>query len=394
MNKIVILLLFLVCSINLYGQTMHSILFTNMEEQGRELDRTAEMKQMTEFCMSIADALGYKHDLHCHSGVEFTSRMLEREIASLNVQENDVVIFYYAGHGCNWDDDDWPHMAFLDKQYWETTAYNKLKAVSKKAKLLLCIASCCNMDSEGRRKESMQYAPIDKEKAKKLFLGFSGQKAIIASSSIRGQYTYSWSSGMMLGSIYTISLRKTITDALSGISNIELTWYGIFEATKQQTLAYTNNKQLPQYVIENNSRQNIVIVPLTKQKTKNAQVKIDKIWLKKNIKHNGVNCVEIHVKLNTHFMEQSGGRVVALFESPKGHILKDTNNNYCTDDGQVSVGTDFGSHYEHAIYPNITLIIPNDEIHTTKMNSTYYIKLGIYDYSQNKYIYFSGYIPS
>ena len=391
-NRIILILPFLICSIHFYGQTMHSILFTNMEEQGRELDRTAEMKQMTEFCISIADALNYKHNLRCHSGAEFTSKMLEKEIASLNVQENDVVIFYYAGHGCNWDDDDWPHMAFLDKQYWETTAFNKLKAVSKKAKLLLCIASCCNMDSEGRRKERAQYAPIDKEKARKLFLGFSGKKAIIASSSIRGQYTYSWSSGTMLGSIYTISLRKTINEALSGISNIGLTWNEIFEATKQQTLAYTNNRQLPQYVIENNSSQNIAITPLPSQKTKNAQAKIDKIWLEKNIKHNGVNCLEIHVRLNTHFMEQSGGRVVALFESPKGYMLKDTNNNYCTDDGQVSVGTDFGSHYEHAIYPDVTLIIPNDEIHATKRNYTCYIKLGVYDYSQNKYIYFSDYV--
>ena len=394
MKKNIVFFLFLicVCSTHLYGQTMHSILFTNMEEQGRELDRTAEMKQMTEFCNSIAESLGYEHNLRSHSGDEFTSNMLEKEIASLNVQENDVVIFYYAGHGCNWDDDNWPHMAFLDKQYWETTTFAKLKAVSKKAKLLLCIASCCNMDSEGRRKERMQYAPIDKERARKLFLGFSGKKAIIASSSVRGQYTYSWSSGPMLGSIYAISFRKTINEALSGISNVGLTWNDIFEATKRQTLAYTNNRQLPQYVIENNLMENIAITPLPSKRTKNAQAEIDSIWLKHNIRHNGVECLEIHVKLSTHFMDQSGGRIVALFESPKGYILKDKNNNYCTVDGQVSVGADFGSHYEHLTYPDITLIIPNEEIHSVKNNITYYIKLGVYDYNQNKYINFSDYV--
>ena len=61
------------------GQTMHSILFTNMEEQGRERDRTAELKQMMEFCTSIADALDFSHDLRCHSGSEFTSTMLGKD---------------------------------------------------------------------------------------------------------------------------------------------------------------------------------------------------------------------------------------------------------------------------------------------------------------------------
>ena len=49
-----------------------------MEEQGRENDRTAELKQMTDFCTSIADALDFSHDLRFHSGSEFTSTMLEK----------------------------------------------------------------------------------------------------------------------------------------------------------------------------------------------------------------------------------------------------------------------------------------------------------------------------
>ncbi|NPD92835.1 caspase family protein [Xylanibacter muris] len=363
-----------------------------MEEQGREKDRTAELKQMTEFCSSIADALDFSHDLRCHSGSEFTSTMLEKEISSLNVQEGDIVLFYYAGHGCNWDDDDWPHMTLLDRQYWETTVFSKLKNVSGKAKLLLCISSCCNMDSEGRRRERQQYSTLDKEKTKKLFLGFEGKKAIVASSSIRGQYTYSWSSGPMLGSIYTISLRKTINEALNGTTNTELTWDAIFESTKNQTLVYTNGKQLPQYKIEINKPRNITITQVSTSKAQTANASIEEIWIEHNKMHNDVKCMEIHAKLITHYMDDKGGRLVALFESPKGTALKDMNNNYRTVDGQVSVGTDFGSHYEHAKYSNIIMIIPNSEIHAVKGQKDYFIRLGIYDYHQKKYIQFSDYI--
>ena len=391
-HKILTIIFCLILANFTCGQTMHSILFTNMEEQGRERDRTAELKQMTEFCTSIAEALDFNHNLRLHSGSEFTSTMLEHEISALSVQEGDVVLFYYAGHGCNWDDDDWPHMALLDKQYWETTAFSKLKNMCGKAKLVLCISSCCNMDSEGRRREKQQYSSLDKDKAKKLFLGFEGKKAIIASSSIRGQYTYSWSSGSMLGSIYTISLRKTINEALDGTSNTELTWDAIFEATKNQTLAYTNGKQLPQYKIEVNKPRNITVTPTSTPRVQTANASIEDIWIEHNKVHNDVKCMEIHAKLTTHYMNDEGGRLVALFYSPKGTPLRDVNNNYRTGDGQVSVGTDFGSHYEHAKYSDIVMIIPNSEIHAVKGQKDYFIKLGVYDYHQKKYIQFCDYV--
>lgn len=393
MRRTTILLLFCYATATLLkAQTMHSILFTNMQEKGRENDRRAELQKMTNFCTSIAAALDYKHDLRIHSGNEFTSTMMEREISSLNVGEGDIVILYYAGHGCNWDDDNWPHMALLDKQYWESTAYSKLKAACTNAKLTLCIASCCNMDSEGQKKVNRNYAAIDKNKAKELFLGFEGKKSIIASSSIRGQFSYSWSSGATLGSIYTISLRKTIEDALSGASNIPLTWEGIFEGTKKQTLAYTNGKQLPQYKIEENKNRNIAATPATPKKQNNTgYASVENVWVKHNQMHNGIKCMEIHAKIITHHMNTDGGRLVALFESPRGTALKDTNGSYRTTEGQVSVGNDFGSHNEHASFSDITLIIPNSEIHSGNAGNTYCFYVGVYDYKQKKYVKLSDY---
>lgn len=391
-----IFLLVLVLNITITNaQTMHSLLFSNMKEPGRELDRTAEMNNMKNFCTEIATALGYSHDLRTHSDKEFTSSVFEKEVSSINVQEGDIVLFYYAGHGCNWDDDDWPHMCFLDRQYWESTAYTKLKEVSKNAKLTLCIASCCNMDSEGRKREQNgQFATMDKYKVKQLFTGFSGKRSIKISSSIRGQYTWSWTSGSNPGSIFSISLREVIRNATSSSASSILTWESILDAAKEKTMAYTKNKQLPQYIIEDRkSSSTTPRVPQQVQASKPSlgEATVQKIWIEHNKVINGLKYMAIHIKFETHNMAEKGGRIVAFFESPKGRGHKDTNGKYRTTDGNVSVGMDFGSHYVHSSYSDKVLLIPNSEIHPTSGKNKYYIKVGVYDYQANKYIAFSDY---
>ncbi len=380
---------FLTLSITyIHAQTMHSILFANMQEQGREADRTAELRNMMKFCNDIAAAIGYQHDLRTHSGSEFTSTMMEREISTLNVKDGDIVILYYAGHGCNWDDDDWPHMAFLDRQYWETTAFAKLQAVCSKAKLTLCIASCCNMDSRGRTGNyGYDNDVIDSRKAKQLFTGFNGRQTILTSSSIRGQYTYSWSSGNRLGSIYSISLRDEIYAAITGKKSTPLDWTSILEATKAQTLAYTNNKQLPQYKIyKNNDNANVVITQNISKSSNTPTAEVGNAYIEHNVDANGTKCMAIHVSFTTHFMTEYGGSVVAFFDSPQGVGVKDINGKYCTTSGTVCTSTNFGTHYQHSKFEDFKLMIPNEELHAPKGEHTYYVRIFIYDNKSKKYI--------
>ena len=132
------------------AQTFHAMIFSNMKESSqRAADRTEEMNNMRSFCQNIATTLGYRQDIRCHSDNEFTSTQFLQDIESMSIGSEDIVMLFYNGHGCNWDDDDWPHMCFKDKQYWQTTAYEKLQEKCSNAKLLLCIACCCNMDSRG-----------------------------------------------------------------------------------------------------------------------------------------------------------------------------------------------------------------------------------------------------
>lgn len=377
------------------SQTMHSIIFVNKKEVGREVDRTAEMNNMKNFCVEIANALGYNHNLRTHSDNEFTSKVAEQEIENLSVHENDVVVFYYAGHGCNWDDDDWPHMCFLDKQYWESTLYTKLKTKTRNAKLTLCIASCCNMDSEGRKREQNgKYYSMDSRKVRELFANFAGKRSIKISSSIRGQYTWSWTNGSNPGSIFSISLREVIRNAVSASSNTSLTWESVLEATKRKTLEYTNNKQLPQYVIEEvkEQRKATNVIPPSPSTSSKAEAIISKVSIEHNKEINGIKYMAIHVKFETHYMADSGGRLVAFFEMPKGTGVKDLNGKYCTKDGKVSVGLNFGSHYIHSSYSDKVLLIPNSEIHPVAGKHTYYIKVGVYDNQQQKYITYSDYV--
>ena len=100
----------------------------------------------------------------------------------------------------------------------------------------------------------------------------------------------------------------------------------------------------------------------------------------------------IHVKFETHYMTEYGGRLVAFFEMPKGTGVKDLNGKYRTTDGKVSVGLNFGSHYIHSSYSDKVLLIPNSEIHPVAGKHTYYIKVGVYDNQQKKYITFSDYV--
>lgn len=391
---------FMMLSTVAYSQTFHALIFSNMKECAQRVaDRTEEMNNMKEFCGRISSTLGYKTDIRCHSDQEFTSSQFLNDITSMQVGTDDVVIMFYNGHGCNWDDDDWPHMCFKDKQYWETVAFDKLKEYCSNAKLVLCIGCCCNMDSRGREGYTSEYGyNFDPNKTRVLFAGFSGKRRIITSSSIRGQYSYSWTSGTRLGSIYGISFREAINDILRSSSNDEPTWENVLALAKQKTMNYTSEHkegpQTPQYVIEDNQEklsaraQKILeeIRGVTTSNSGTVSAEIVSISFKKNIEVGGVSSLVIEVDFTISNLSSDGRRIVAFLESPKGVGVKDLNGRYCTSDGKVSVGKDFGTRKMNACFNDFDLIIPVEELHITDKSKTYCVKVGVYDYKSKEYI--------
>lgn len=382
------------------AQTFHAMIFSNMKESSqRAADRTEEMNNMRSFCQNIATTLGYRQDIRCHSDNEFTSTQFLQDIESMSVGSEDVVMLFYNGHGCNWDDDDWPHMCFKDKQYWQTTAYEKLQEKCSNAKLLLCIACCCNMDSRGRSGYGIEYDySFDPNKARALFAGFSGKRKVVTSSSIRGQYSYSWTSGSRLGSIYGISLREAINEVLRPSSTIAPSWDNVLALAQRKTLSYTDQKQRPQYKIQDSTtklsaRAQKILNEMRGISSSSGPVKARVIstTLTKNVPVGDIPSLVIGVDFNIDNLSGDGGRVVAFLESPKGVGVKDTNGRFCTSDGKVSVGKDFGTRQHSASFKDFQLVIPMTELHIIDSSKTYYIRVGVYDYKSKKYIAWSNY---
>lgn len=115
-----------------------------------------------------------------------------------------------------------------------------------------------------------------------------------------------------------------------------------------------------------------------------GEVKIIKTWLE----HNATNGSESGMRVHAH-VELSGYknvtlRMVAYFESPKGVGIKDTNNRYCTVSGDVSVGTDFTPGYDNCEYNDLSVFIPNDELHLKEGKHTYYCNICIFN--NNKFL--------
>lgn len=400
MKIVISLFVTIVLTMSAPAQTFHAMIFSNMKESSqRAADRTEEMNNMRSFCQNLATTLGYRQDIRCHSDNEFTSTQFLQDIESMSIGSEDIVMLFYNGHGCNWDDDDWPHMCFKDKQYWQTTAYEKLQEKCSNAKLLLCIACCCNMDSRGRSGYGMEYDySFDPNKARALFAGYSGKRKVVTSSSIRGQYSYSWTSGSRLGSIYGISFREAINEVLRPSSTIAPTWDNVLALAQRKTLSYTDQKQRPQYKIQDSTtklsaRAQKILNEMRGISSSSEPVKARVIstTLTKNVPMGDIPSLVIGVDFNIDNLSDDGGRIVVFLESPKGVGVKDTNGRFCTSDGKVSVGKDFGTRQTSASFKDFQLIIPMEELHITDSSKDYYIRVGVYDYKTKRYIAWSGY---
>lgn len=236
---------------NANAQTVHVINFCNTLDP--EIGCDVDYERTTREAALIAGFLDYGINYYHGEGEDCSNDNLMTTLNSLDCGKDDIVIFYYSGHGSrsNKDKSEYPQLCLKHPAYQQDkwvpmqTVIDKLQ--SKKARFTLLISDCCNKAQHfttaksemsgngGNISENEQIKSI----YRKLFLENKGM--VIVTSSKQGQVSYPT---VKNGGLFSYVFFET---ALYGACNglIPATWENVLNTVSMITSEY----QEPYYEI-------------------------------------------------------------------------------------------------------------------------------------------------
>ena len=242
----------------LKAQTLHGIVFCNTTDhkigESVAVDNDRAINEIDE----IAGYIGFDAKLYVYSGTDCTKQNLIKVLNELYCKPNDLVIFYYSGHGVHPQggfDDKFPQMCMnsnFESNFVPVRVVNEMLA-KKKPRLRVILTDCCNNINEQVTVKGMTGAKgitvvksADQINYRKLFADAKGY--VMATSSKLGQTsgcaTYDDSSEA--GGFFSVCFfERLYKDCKSSASP---TWNSLLSSTKNETVNMTHSKQEPYFV--------------------------------------------------------------------------------------------------------------------------------------------------
>jgi len=254
-SKIIGVLLFFTIASPSYAQTLYAIVVagTNMSNETLSKGITKSFNEIDHELSLIPRYTNLKLKKYYFTGDNFSGKLLKKAINGIHCNHNDVILFYYLGHGFRYDNqiDRWPNL-FVTYDPEDTISNSQLRLYSvpfqwiinqlnnKGARLTITIDESCNSkintpvpvvkDIKGLGSLAMNIR--NPERYKELFEYSSG--TISVSSSKPGQTSVVSRDD---GGYFTESFIEELKEQTS-ISN-SADWKTIFEKTKERTAALT-----------------------------------------------------------------------------------------------------------------------------------------------------------
>jgi len=131
--------------------TLHLILVSNTNDPNLGSGFYANHRKLASLFRDIQQACNLNLDIIELTGSDFSKSTVASRISNLSVNSNDVIFFYYSGHGYNDRQSEWPHLDMRQGMY-QPLGDNSLSLaddiysplIGKKARLTIVIGECCN----------------------------------------------------------------------------------------------------------------------------------------------------------------------------------------------------------------------------------------------------------
>jgi hypothetical protein len=224
---------------------LHFIVAANTKISDIGASTKMDMDNLASELSGIAEVLKMNYKQTEISGKEFTMEQLNAVLTNLKPTDNDMVVFYYSGHGFRYSDATvkYPQLDMRYNAYQEMTAGTSinLKEVKdiiekKGGRLNIVLGDCCNNDI-GLNKQvgtnfmaSRANVNANVEKLSALFIKSKG--TMIAAGADKGEY--SWCSSQ--GGFFTNSLINALREETSALRTDDVAnWEDIISKAKTGT---------------------------------------------------------------------------------------------------------------------------------------------------------------
>lgn len=189
-----------------------------------------------------------------YTGDQCSKENLDAVISELECTNNDVIFFYYSGHGVRsskTSDSEWLPQMCLKYEYYDEDKFASAKKVldrlkAKNPRLIIFITDCCNNKAEWVSQKSLieeaddiDTQTMDVAALRKLFYDSKG--TVVATSSKVGQPSI----GFDRGGLFSLAFWSEMYKIEQKQAGSDISWDTLLDATIKRTLRDSQNKQTP-----------------------------------------------------------------------------------------------------------------------------------------------------
>lgn len=246
--------------------TFHSLLFLDTDDVSLGNSILITEAQVTGFVEKVTKHSEMKSKVTLVKGKSLSTEMLDSTISQIKVGDKDIIFFYFAGHGWNNSESEFPMLKMGGEGVTEENSRGLqeiyLRLLEKKPRMTLVFAEACNGSKSFKQKitpggeaDHIIYN-MSSNKVRQLFRQTKAN--ILMSSSQRGQLSYSNS----FGGYFSNTFYKTFEKMTAKEFLEEPTWEDILGEIQEGTRQLSKDKQNPIMNLEYYENQSI---PLKKE---------------------------------------------------------------------------------------------------------------------------------